>query len=94
MLKIKDEVDLEVLENMGLIKYEYEPYYTGIGKVKTVEYHYKDITIYGDWVAFESEHIFPRRIKLSGFRLDTIDRLYDLIQEGLVEKVDEQPCKD
>lgn len=87
MLKIKDKVDLKELEKFGF-KYdeEYNLYETYILKEERYNCHFIiTITISLDnrliYVDFDTEYL------LNG--LISVDILYDLIESGLVEKVEE-----
>ena len=80
MLKIKDDVDLKELE-----KYGFEYFINGCGT-----YGYSLKTSYGFYTIVEKDKenfckIWERRIP-SGINLDL---LYDLIKDGIVEKVEE-----
>ena len=76
MLKIKDNVDLKELEKYGFKK----KYYNG-SKTLVLECEIRGVHNYQD-IVFE----LPSR-KL-GFCNWATDVLYDLIEDGLVEKVD------
>ena len=81
MLKIKDDVDLKELEKYGFKK---EP---------TKSYYYKEIDeqIYIEIQIFNTdEYIRPREININtehGSFFNNLELLYDLIKDGLVEKV-------
>lgn len=78
MLKIKDEVSIEKLKEFGLEKIEnYNPG------------DFKEITLEGEdfvgWVEIKGFKIWKENFYSSCFELET---LFDLIQAGLVEKVE------
>ena len=73
MLKIKDNIDLKELEKFGFIFYHY------------VDKH--DYYVFPDSKDTElSVFIETRQIYAESY-LNNLDKLYDLIQAGLVEKV-------
>jgi len=79
MLKIKDNVDLKELEKYGIEKETKELYSdskndTGLFFYKNDKYHFKSKNIY------MNSHDFDE---------DCLDLLYDLIKDGLVEKVED-----
>ena len=79
MLKIKDDVDLKELENFGFIKYQ---------SIEDGEMYYCicDLFIGKDRRILQDDGINP--CKSIDYRLSEIevDKIYDLIQAGLVEK--------
>ena len=84
MLKIKDNVDLKELE-----KYEFEYFINGCG---TYGYSYKTtrgfITIVEKDKEYNNKYNDERMIKENDI-VKNIDLLYDLIKDGLVEKVND-----
>lgn len=83
MLKIKDNVDLKELENYGFIKVRKEM----TDFVPEVKYWYTlNNSEYDCITVFKDRQIY--------FGLDcygkTYDVIYDLIKDGLVEKVDDK----
>lgn len=78
MLKIKDDVDLKELEKYGFKRNSNFP--DGWAMVKTYKksrYYQEDIYVWND-----------RRIQVNAIKLN--DTIYDLIKDGLVEKVDDK----
>ena len=78
MLKIKDNVDLKELEKFGFEKKEH--------KFENISYWYycfEEIVIYAD-----DKDIDFRMIDFFKLRTTAADKLFDLIQAGLVEKVE------
>ena len=76
MLKIKDNVDLKELEKYGFKRNSNFP--DGWAMVKTYKksrYYQEDIYVWND-----------RRIQVNAIKLN--DTIYDLIKDGLVEKID------
>ena len=76
MLKIKDDVDLKELEKYGFKRNSNFP--DGWAMVKTYKksrYYQEDIYVWND-----------RRIQVNAIKLN--DTIYDLIKDGLVEKID------
>lgn len=87
MLKIKDKVDLKELEKYG---FEYDVYENSIHSYKKeIIWHEEKVYYYYICVDENSsdyrEIIIETHMQFSG--LD--DTLYDLIKDGLVEKVEE-----
>lgn len=80
MLKIKDNIKLEELEKYGFIRNTY--YDDEINDYVNI-YMHTHIQIRGDKLVI-IEHIFPFEKPYS----ITVDIIYDLIQDGLVEKVE------
>lgn len=80
MLKIKDNVDLKELEKFGFEKCEEECNY----------WKYIFLNKYGDelqyWIDIDTRIIEFASQDCKVYKIDTT--LYDLIQDGLVEKVD------
>jgi hypothetical protein len=75
MLKIKDNVDLKELEKYGFKRNSNFP--DGWAMVKTYEkgkYYQEDIYVWND-----------RKIQVNA--IDILDTIYDLIQAGLIDKV-------
>lgn len=77
MLKIKDNVDLKELEKFGFRYFEDE----GIRR-----YEWKERSKYGDLI-FITIYVLPNRTISRNSNADY--KLYDLIQAGLVEKIEE-----
>lgn len=78
MLKIKDNVDLKELEKFGFKKY---------GGVHTYDLYEN----YGDCVSIQvapENKIIDMSINYEDGIIDNLDIIYDLIQAGLVEKVE------
>ena len=78
MLKIKDNVDLKELEKFGFKKY---------GGVYTYDLYES----YGDYVSIQvapENKIIDMSINYEDGIIDNLDIIYDLIQAGLVEKVE------
>ena len=83
MLKIKDNVDLKELEKYGLkLKYECNE---DNGAVYVTEIYKTDGSCHYD-IKFKA---VPECFELFYICLDGIGILYDLIKDGLVEKVEE-----
>ena len=74
MLKIKDNVDLKELEKFGFEK----DWFNCLGKRR---YHYS----YGELVVY----IDTRELYTFKMRMDTVIKFFDIVQAGLVEKVEE-----
>lgn len=87
MLKIKDNVNLKELEKYGFV-YEEDYEYDYLDKE---EYPTKCWTnghnLYA-WVEPDMDRCFDNTD--FGFDMTDVDALYDLIKDGLVEKVDEE----
>lgn len=81
MLKIKDDVDLKVLEKYG---FKLEKDYDECGEIK---YYFAGNNLY---VFEEKNGDFNRLLDNTdfGFSMLDMDIVYDLIQDGLVEKVE------
>lgn len=76
MLKIKDNVDLKELEKYGFVN-EYN-----------VRYNYKENNYTGLHINIEKRNIgFYNAVDII-VEKKILDKLYDLIKDGLVEKVD------
>jgi hypothetical protein len=75
MLKIKDSVDLKELEKFGF-KYEYE-YVT---EEQKSEFYYKN----GLYIFLGN-----RKLDDDAYGIRELETIYDLIKDGLVEKVEE-----
>lgn len=73
-LKIKDDVDLKELENFGLEK-----------ECHSFNGEFKELYAYGEMIIF----VDTREVHSFRMRRDTVIKLFDLIQAGLVEKVEE-----
>ena len=74
MLKIKDNVDLKELEKFGFEK-----------ECRSFNGESKELYTYGEMIIF----VDTREIHSFRMRMDTVIKLFDLIQAGLVEKVEE-----
>lgn len=85
MLKIKNNVDLKELEKYGFTFFE-----NGCG---TTGYAYDtikgSITIIEKDREFNNEYIDERKIPVSQALMCNLELLYDLIKDGLVEKMEE-----
>lgn len=79
MLKIKDTVALEELEKFGFTLY----------KDKHEEYYYVGETYWGANITISDKRKIEFNDEWWGDDFDIMDKLYDLIQAGLVEKVKE-----
>lgn len=87
MLKIKNNVDLSILENYG---FEYcEENYTGEGKWHYYEKQGFYITKLDEDYPQNERVINTEHSRFGGFDDDDIDTIYDLIKADLVEKVEE-----
>lgn len=86
MLKIKDNVDLKELEKYDFCEYEEDIKIDGI-PILYDKYCYKDFYIYitKDRKIYGEQCDYIRGIVLGNENFDT---LYDLIKDGLVEKID------
>lgn len=77
MIKLKDNIDLNILEKYGLKKAErYTPFYP-IGRI------YFDGEDFRGWYEINGYDFIDYEFK---YELDT---LYDLIKDGLVERVED-----
>lgn len=87
MLKIRDDVDLKELEKYDFCEYEEDTKIDGI-PILYEKYCYKDFYIYitKDRKIYGEECDYIRGYVLGNENFDT---LYDLIKDGLVEKVEE-----
>ena len=74
MLKIKDNVDLKELEKFGFEK----DWFNCLGERRDY-YGYGELVVYID----------NREVHTFRMRMDTVIKFFDLVQAGLVEKVDE-----
>lgn len=75
MLKIKDNIDLKELEKFGFeIENRYIP--------KHYYYRYNNRFAYLLKINIET-----KRLILNSLNKDTLDKIFDLIQAGLVEKI-------
>ena len=83
-MKQKDSVDLKELEKFGFEYIEEDEIYGYYNKFVFIDRMGKEI---GYTIPNDTLEIKMSFDSLSYFRLD--DTLYDLIQDGLVEKVDE-----
>ena len=81
MLKIKNNVELKELEKFGL---EFKP---NIYKEKESYVVYKQDR-FGQYYVKLSINVHTRQVRVSS-STETLNVLYDLISNGLVEKVDE-----
>ena len=83
MLKVKNNVDLKELEKYGFQKDGYNYYYDFIP--------YNEDNCSGQYIVVD---IKTRKIDLDYFDLEyfrkAVELLYDLIKDGLVEKVDDK----
>ena len=77
MLKIKDNIDLKELEKFGFKAYDYVLFY---------EYHSKNN--YKDTIMLNMKN--KRLLFYQTYNGKSYDVLYDLIQAGLVEKVEDK----
>ena len=85
MLKIRDNVDLKELEKFGFLKWE-----NGYGTIGYSKYFVRgSITIIEKDKEFDNEYNNERMIKDNDVIHD-VDVIYDLIQAGLVEKVEDK----
>ena len=76
MLKIRDDVDLKELEKYG---FKYEEEYVGENEEDLTKFYYKN-----------GLYIFLGNKKLDddAYGIRELETIYDLIKDGLVEKVD------
>ena len=82
MLKIKDNVDLKELEKFG---FEYKEY-----SLKSSNYKFYDFTPNNSISVIQIE-ITSRLIYLNdNNKYDGLSKIYDLIQAGLVERVEDK----
>ena len=82
MLKIKDDVDLKELEKIGFRKSD---------KIFKYIYDYTILTIVDYQIKiYEDRHIEVSQNAMYDWDYRLQDKLYDLIQAGLVEKVDDK----
>ena len=92
MLKIKDNVKLEELEKYGIYPvYKIKDSSTGetyIDSYETVRNSSRGIIIKKKKYRISFNYYGEQKI-IDGFELINLDILYDLIKDGLVEKVDE-----
>lgn len=80
MLKIKDNIDLKELEKFGFTKGTY--YYS-----KKIEYEYYQVIIQ---IILDTKHIYIKNDYFDGdYACFVPNDIYDLIQAGLVEKVED-----
>lgn len=86
MLKIKDNVDLKELEKYDFCEYEEDTKIDGIS-ILYDKYCYKDFYIYitKDRKIYGEQCDYIRGNVLGN---ENFDALYDLIKDGLVEKID------
>lgn len=86
MLRIKDNVNLKELEKFGFVKcpkYKWEDYILGDEETEFDVYDdCEDFYIKNRVIVFESE-LYGKTLQ------NIIEKLFDLIQAGLVEKVEE-----
>ena len=81
MLKIKDNVDLKELEKYGFKETQFRKY----ERIYDMEYYRIDI-----YVDIDDRTINIQNDNYDGeFKCEIPDVLYDLIKDGLVEKVEE-----
>ena len=83
MLKIKQEVDLKELEKFGM------EFKTNFYKEKECYVFYVKDQLFGNLFVRLSINVYTRQIRPSTCK-EAFDLLFDLIQAGLVEKVEEQ----
>lgn len=81
MLKIKDDVDLKKLERYGF------SVHAPIKQPEYKTYIHNSISIYGDVTFEKTDFTFPRRLMIKSTSIETMDCLYNLISDGLVEKI-------
>ena len=83
MLKIKDNVDLKELEKFGFIKCEYGD--------RSLVYEHKEISEKTfQWILINDKREMDLGCEFYDTSLDILqDILFDLIQAGLVEKMEE-----
>ena len=74
MLKIKDNVDLKELEKFG-----FEKDWFNCNGERRDYYSYGELVVYID----------TREVYTFKMRMDTVVKFFDLVQAGLVEKVEE-----
>ena len=81
MLKIKDNVDLKELEKFGFEKYTNEEsyYFDFVPYIENVQYSYIEVT--KDRKISCLDYIEMEHYQIA------VEKLFDLIQAGLVEKV-------
>ena len=87
MLKIKDDIDLKELEKYGFKKEEYKTYY---GATEYDMRYYSDCHQGGD--TFICANSLSRHLNIwldmnKELIITELDIIYDLIKDGLVEKV-------
>lgn len=93
MLKIKDNVNLKELEKYGFDSYILKNVGSKYHNVR--EYLYFDKTIGWYLIIFESDRLIQIQIDELNYK-DVpysnlfVEKLYDLIKDGLVEKVDDK----
>lgn len=87
MLKIKDNVDLKELEKYGFVNDEIDGRKVKIKKMMTKEKWNSEIVeidlITGQLQIFIDDEYYENYTKS-----DTLDFIYDLIKDGLIEKID------
>lgn len=83
MLKIKDNIELKELEKFGF-KSKYDE---DTGKIKSYSYNNERIEVRNRLIPFHREYNEYSEINKEYYDSNIVDILYDLIQEGLVEKV-------
>lgn len=85
MLKIKDNIDLEELKKYGFHKFTLE------SQPGEFDYYiYESISVLGAEHFERLPYTFPRRIILHSNKEKSIDMIYNLIKNGLVEKAEEE----
>lgn len=85
MLKIKDEVDLKELEKFG-----FKPKYNeDTGEIKSYSYKNKRIEVSDRLIPFYIDYNEYNEINRTYYSSDIVEVLYYLIQDGLVEKVED-----
>lgn len=83
MLKIKDNIELKELEKFGFKS----KYNEDTGKIKSYSYNNERIEVRNRLIPFHREYNEYSVINKEYYDSNIVDILYDLIQEGLVEKV-------
>lgn len=92
MLKIKDKVNLEILKSFGFVKYNhgacYE--YSLPNPNKESDNQAKIIIYHTDWDNYKKRQLYLFADEdILGDNVYKLDVVFDLIQAGLVEKVDD-----
>jgi hypothetical protein len=81
MLKIKDNVDLKELEKFG---FEYKEWYCDYKKfwIKHYRFQYISVKLETKEITLLNKEIWQKNYD------ESLEKIYDLIQAGLVEKVE------